>query len=468
MDRLIIQIKSIEENDKEIRRDKNFHISSPFNQFIFFCSNLGFRSVSSAELTATNSENQSSPSLPITQSTKPINYQVLSSQIASESSSAADSTGSGSSSEQASNAINASNMNKTRKPMTIESLNYLDEPSLNRLIDHCKKTNTFAPLIRNLGRYFSSRDLLVQSFQKRPTAHIDELLQKAPKDLKKLKKEDFRTLEGDLDKDVDSSCCGMEPVAPSMAAATATAGYRKRNDRDVPRHYTSVDLPSLRRAMNHLLETKSSAFDSLNNAMQSLAMNISVDLRMQKQRDKIEEIITVLVIIFEIIIIGKSDFVDVALPSICQAAAYLPIWAQARLAAIWAEHCKDGLRKLLETLQQLISLQVITGAYHENAYVQDNEIIISATKLMKVSRAWVMKLHFSIMLLSEGINLVFVFIKFRSYTMQAYWLVRWSRQNYGTKTPTPNRHWLTMRPFSFTRAARNLQSLNRLTRWPKN
>lgn len=309
---------------------------------------------------------------------------MLPSQTVSESNKATDS--SSGSSEAASNAINASNMNKLRKPMTIESLNYLDEPSLYRLIDHCKKTNTFAPLIRNLGRYFSSRDLLVQSFQKRPIAHIDELLQKAPKDLKKLKKEDFRALEGDLDKDVDSSCCRADAVMmPISTAATAMSTvHRKRTDHDAPRHYTSVDLPSLRRAMNLLLETKSSAFDSLNNAMQSLAMGISVDLRMQTQRDKIEEIITVLVIIFEIIIIGKSDFVDVALPSICQAAAYLPVWAQARLAAIWAEHCKEGLRKLLETLQQLISLQVITGAYHENAYVQDNEIIISATKLMKV------------------------------------------------------------------------------------
>lgn len=334
------------------------------------------RSVSSVAVTAGSVENQSSPSLPLTtQSTKSTDQQ-LSSQTASEANSATDPSDS---TKPVSNAIIASTMSKVRKPMTIESLNYLDEPSLNRLIDHCKKTNTFAPLIRNLGRYFSSRDLLVQSFQKRPTAHIDELLQKAPKDLKKLKKEDFRTLEGDLDKDVDSSC------TDTMTTSTAITAHRKRNDRDAPRHYTSVDLPSLRRAMNRLLQTKSSAFDSLNNAMQSLAMGISVDLRMQTQREKIEEIITVFVIIFEIIIIGKSDFVDVALPSICQAAAHLPVWAQARLAAIWAEHCKEGLRKLLETLQQLISLQVITG--HENAYVQDNEIIISATKLMKVNES---------------------------------------------------------------------------------
>lgn len=266
--------------------------------------------------------------------------------------------------------MNTTNMAQFRGLLAIESLNYVDEQSINKLIDHCKKSNTFTPLIRILGRYFSSRESLVQSFQKLPTTHIDELLQKAPKDLKKLKKEDFRTLEGDLDKDEDSSC--------------ANDG-NKKNERDLPRHYTSVDLISLRRAMTHLLETKSSAFDSLNNAMQSLALGISVDLRLLTQRDKIEEIITVFVIIFEIIIIGKSDFVDVSLPTICKAASYLPVWAQARLASIWAEHCKDGLRTLLESLQQLITLQVITGAYHENAYVQDNEIIISATKLMKVS-----------------------------------------------------------------------------------
>lgn len=153
---------------------------------------------------------------------------------------------------------------------------------------------------------------------------------------------------------------------------------------DMSRYATNVDLNSLRRAMATLLETKASAFDSLNNALQSLAMSICVELRILSDRDKIEEIITVFVIIFEIIVIGKTDFVDVALPTICKAASYLPVWAQARLACIWACHCREGLRKLLETLQQLISLQVITGTYHENSIIQDNECIVNATKLMKV------------------------------------------------------------------------------------
>lgn len=269
----------------------------------------------------------------------------------------------------------ATKMNR-RTQLAIETLPYIDEQVLNQLIDYCKKNNTFAPLIRNLGRYFSSREYLVKSFQKRhnhsDTQHISKLFPKATvRNLKNLNKEDFRTLEGDLDKDKDESGITSDDDESML--------------RELPRHHTSVDLKSLRRSMTNLLETKASAFDSLNNALQSLALSISVDLRLLTQREKIEEIITVFVIIFEIIIIGKSDFVDVALPTICKAASYLPIWAQARLVCIWAHHCRDGLRKLLETLQQLISLQVITGTYHENAFIQDNEHIINATKLMKVS-----------------------------------------------------------------------------------
>lgn len=279
------------------------------------------------------------------------------------------------------NANTSSTKMNRRTQLALETLPYMDEQLLNQLIDYCKKNNTFAPLIRNLGRYFSSREYLVKSFQKRhstaTTQHISKLLPKATaRNLKHFNKEDFRALEGDLDKDLDES------GAVSDDDELADGPNNSKNE--LPRHHTSVDLKSLRRSMTNLLETKASAFDSLNNALQSLALSITVDLRILTQRDKIEEIITVFVIIFEIIIIGKSDFVDVALPTICKAASNLPIWAQARLACIWAYHSKDGLRKLLETLQQLISLQVITGTYHENAFIQDNEHIISATKLMKV------------------------------------------------------------------------------------
>lgn len=213
-----------------------------------------------------------------------------------------------------SNAMLSSGKMNRRTQLALETLPYMDEQLLNQLIDHCKKNNTFAPLIRNLGRYFSSCEYLVRSFQKRHTTptkqHINKIVPKATtaRNMKNLNKEDYRALEGDLDKDTDES--GLPSDDDDLIGDDIFKNEQTR-------YYTSVDLKSLRRAMKNLLETKASAFDSLNNALQSVALRISVDLRIQKstQRDKIEEIITVFVIIFEIIIIGKSDFVDVALPS---------------------------------------------------------------------------------------------------------------------------------------------------------
>lgn len=203
-----------------------------------------------------------------------------------------------------------------RTTLAMETLPYINEQSLNKLIDYCKKNNTFAPLIRNLGRYFSSREYLVRSFQKQnPT--VDEPSEKStPKtnslctNKKKLNKEDYRALEGDLDKDQDESGVQSDEEEENII------GNNNRNK--LPRHHTTVDLISLRRAMTNLVEAKASAFDSLNNALQSLALSISIDIRLITETEKMEEMITVFVIIFEIIIIGKSDFVDVALPTICK------------------------------------------------------------------------------------------------------------------------------------------------------
>ena len=58
--------------------------------------------------------------------------------------------------------------------------------------------------------------------------------------------------------------------------------------------------------------------------------------------------------------------------------------AQAKLARVWAQHCKESLRHILETLQQLITLRVISTNYSRNFQVQDDESVTMATKLMKV------------------------------------------------------------------------------------
>lgn len=166
-----------------------------------------------------------------------------------------------------------------------------------------------------------------------------------------------------MDKDEDS--CADEPI-------------------QLEPHHTTVDLPSLRRSMHKLYEANNSVFEKLNNALQSLATSLSIDLRILTQKEQLEEIITVFVIVFEILCIGSSEFLATALPAMCRAASHLPIWAQARIAHIWSEHCQCGLKNMLEMLQQLITVQVVTSTDDRRNCVHENEIIISATKVMKI------------------------------------------------------------------------------------
>lgn len=228
-------------------------------------------------------------------------------------------------------------------------------------------------------------------------------------DLRQLKKEDLRQLEGDQDKDEDSATthghgddhpANMDDDAGAVGAvssAAASASATTENER--PSNETSVDLHSLRRVMRRLHAVHSAAFEPLNIAFHSLAITLTVDLRLHSTHDFIDEIVNVFVIIFEIVVVAPSEFIEFSLPAICNAASFLPVWAQARLAAIWGAHCRDSIKLLLETLQQLISLQVIAGSgggggggsllQHQQTYVQDNETIVWATKAMKVSLLFV-------------------------------------------------------------------------------
>lgn len=75
---------------------------------------------------------------------------------------------------------------------------------------------------------------------------------------------------------------------------------------------------------------------------------------------------------------------ETALPAICRATTWLPVEVQEKLAMVWAGAGRRSLRSILENLQQLVTLRVITTQFHSAFPVQDENIITSATKLMKV------------------------------------------------------------------------------------
>ncbi|XP_059608473.1 ubiquitin-protein ligase E3A isoform X2 [Phlebotomus argentipes] len=254
---------------------------------------------------------------------------------------------------------------------TREGCTHLDEEVIEGLVVSCIEKNSPLLLIRSLGAIFSSTDAVAASFRARAVTPIDLLLRKAPqKDLRQLTKEDLRSLEGDLDKDEDSSCAGKE-TPPEI-------------------HETDVDVVGLRRSVKQLFglddpeankpRNTFPVFEPVNNALQTLATSLKMDLEVTTQRDAIEDIIRIFVIVFEVMCISPTEFLEGALTRMASAVVSLPTWAQARLAWIWARNCTPILRPLLESLQQIITLQVIPTMIP----VQDNEVIVNATKLMKI------------------------------------------------------------------------------------
>lgn len=245
---------------------------------------------------------------------------------------------------------------------TTPSVEYLDEQTIDDILERCKEQNSYSELIQALDTTFSRFEVLSKSFIRQETEAINKLLEKAAEtDLKSMKKEDLRTLEGETDKDEDSSAEVEEkPKDPSD---------------------TTVDLPGLRRSLIKLFKLdKSEIVDSINKAIDSLFIELAGPLRQKNTNNNVEEdMLHCFVIAFEIAR-AAPDYIERALPSVCKAASLLSVDIRARLAKIWAKHSKDNLRSLIISLQQLITLEVII----DSGPVQNNAYIKAATKTLKI------------------------------------------------------------------------------------
>lgn len=158
------------------------------------------------------------------------------------------------------------------------------------------------------------------------------------------------------------------------------------------------------------------------NALVTLADDIELDLRVFRivRWDSMDSLLNVFLIVFEIPMLGNSEYLELALHMLCKALSCLPIVAQAKLARVWAKHCKSRLPNLLQALQELITvkvrlptlsialilyasiskrllnlfliilkkfntmLQVIGGSFTRDYCVQDADTITAPTKVMKI------------------------------------------------------------------------------------
>jgi len=274
-----------------------------------------------------------------------------------------------------------------------------------------------------IGDVFSSVDRLSKSFirsaEPAASSSLQELLANPPE---ALNKEQLRTLEGEHDKDEDSTQQVEEGEATDDGEAIACAGPEaeteaepEEEDEDVPMAQptettaeddppqssdTQVDLPGLRRVQRLLFGCQTRAItDKLTSSVIQLAEWVHY------MRPDWEKVIHCLVICFDLatnsefsnvslyrffdlqIIFSVAnnsvvdmDYLDRVLPKLCHAAASMPVPAQARLARIWAAHCSDQLQALVAACQQQITLQVLL----DEESMRENGSIISVTKVLKV------------------------------------------------------------------------------------
>ncbi|XP_073842079.1 ubiquitin protein ligase E3A isoform X2 [Musca autumnalis] len=369
--------------------------------------------------------------------------------ITSGSSSSSSSSSTGSSNTNILGEIESPNTSKAKPASppttpTLENVEYLNEQILDELIEECTKYNSYDRLIHAINQVYCSVKKLSKSFKRPPlvklasttanASKLQEILGKSPQELKK---EDLRTLEGEHDKDEDSTCIdaddgddddgednggggtgggdsddirpasatsnsmeiGVDHSSSSNAGADGVSvgpsgeGIEPMDEDDVSVDLddivvltqscdTQVDLESLRRVKKKLYGLNNNAVgEALNNNIILLAESIKYGRFYDW-----EKILHCFVICFDMATTTSNRFADLeylerSMPKLCQAAQTMPIKAQARLARIWSVHCKDQLQSFVQCCQQLITLQVIM----DEDTVQENSDVIAVTKVLKIA-----------------------------------------------------------------------------------
>ncbi|XP_070135871.1 ubiquitin-protein ligase E3A [Drosophila bipectinata] len=290
---------------------------------------------------------------------------------------------------------------------TLPPVQSLDANSLMALYEQCRAGDSYDLICHAIGDVFSNVDRLSKSFIKsaepQASSSLQELLANPPE---ALNKEQLRTLEGEHDKDEDSTQQDQEELEGVEAPTTAATESSIREapaeidaepeDEDVTMAHvstdedsgedpsqssdTKVDFQGLRRVQRLLFGSQTRVItEKLTTSVIQLADWVHY------MRLDWEKVIHCLVICFDLATntnnsVVDMDYLDRVLPKLCHAAAAMPVPAQARLARIWAAHCSDQLQALVAACQQQITLQVLL----DEDSVRENERIISVTKVLKI------------------------------------------------------------------------------------
>lgn len=256
-------------------------------------------------------------------------------------------------------------------------INYLTEEKVYEILDMCGEKEDYSPLIRVIGRVFSSAEGLVQSFR-RSKPHT---------------KEELKSLQGkDEDKDEDEketaagcSATAMDEDSPS-SSSLRRLGEGSSADSDgqqLAADEVSVDVEAVRRVYERLLSNDKIEAAFLN-ALVYLSPNVECDLTYHNVYSRDPNYLNLFVIVMENSNLHSPEYLEIALPQFCKAMSKLPLAAQAKLAQLWSRYGAKQIRRMVETFQQLITFKVISNEFSSRNLVNDDDAVVAATKCLKV------------------------------------------------------------------------------------
>uniref|UniRef100_A0AAZ3QPF1 Ubiquitin-protein ligase E3A n=1 Tax=Oncorhynchus tshawytscha TaxID=74940 RepID=A0AAZ3QPF1_ONCTS len=249
-------------------------------------------------------------------------------------------------------------------------VHYLTEEKVYEILSICEGKKDYSPLIRVIGRIFSSADGLVQSFRKDKEQHPNT-------------KEQHKTHQAkDEDKDEDDKerTTAMEQESEASASMEGATGSTENRLGPVE---VSVDIEAVRRVYDRLLsnEKMESAFL---NALVYLTPNVELDLTYLDVYDTNPDYLNIFIIVMENSSLHSPEYLEMAMPLFCKCMSKLPLPALAKLTRLWSQYSVEHIRRMMETFQQLITYTVISNEYDSDSLVNDDECVVAAAKCLKL------------------------------------------------------------------------------------
>uniref|UniRef100_A0A674ANP8 Ubiquitin-protein ligase E3A n=1 Tax=Salmo trutta TaxID=8032 RepID=A0A674ANP8_SALTR len=230
-------------------------------------------------------------------------------------------------------------------------VHYLTEEKVYEILSICEGKKDYSPLIRVIGRIFSSADALVQSFRKDKEQHPNT-----------------------------KETTAMEQESEASASMEGATGSTENRLGPVE---VSVDIEAVRRVYDRLLSNEKIESAFLN-ALVYLTPNVELDLTYLDVYNTNPDYLNIFIIVMENSSLHSPEYLEMAMPLFCKCMSKLPLPALAKLTRLWSQYSVEHIRRMMETFQQLITYTVISNEYDSDSLVNDDECVVAAAKCLKL------------------------------------------------------------------------------------